>query len=476
MLTAVFPQLEKSSFTRIVRAFYRSAVYPFLIAALMAVSEVFALELPVYYIYLVLGGVGLLLCEDALCILPIACCGYMTFAFENNPGKYPETSAFANPANLIQLIFILAVAVILLAGRLIIFLNEHPKRRVPALSLGFLALGVAYLLGGVGTEKYVFAKDFPYAFAQIASLCVFYFYFYFSVDWEKVRKDYIFVVFMAIGFGMLAEIGGMYTHEGALTLENGIWTVNRGALGTGWGVYNNVGCIMAMCVPAPFYFAAKNEKWGWAFALLGCIFMLGVAFSQSRGSILFGAVVFAACVVAVLIKAKGKNRILNAVVFGALLLGVVIGFFCFRERFEALFSAFAKSGFDDSDRFNLYRGCWDNFLSSPFLGVGFQNTSGFSFYPSTFTPPRAHDTYFQLIASGGILAFVAYLFHRGQTLWLWLKKPNFEKTMAFFIIGALILTSIVDCNFFNLGPGLLYGSILAYFECCANAQGEQKKE
>lgn len=466
MLTAFFPQLEDLKFTRAVRAFFRSAVYPFLVAALMAVSEVFALELPVFYIYLLFGIVSLLLCEDALSILPIACCGYMTYAYKNNPGKFQGT-VFSKRENVIQLIVILCVAAVLIVGRLVTFLMKHPNRRVPSLSLGFLFLGIAYVLAGVGTDAYAFTKDFPYAITQILSLCTFYFYFFYAVDWESVKKSYIFTVFIAIGVGMLFEIAEMYFHEGVFSLVDGVWTVNRGALGTGWGVYNNVGCIMAMCVPAPFYFAVKNQKWGWAYTLLGCVFMVGVAFTQSRGSILFGSFVFAACVVAVLVMSKGKNRLLNLIVLGVLALGLIVGLIFMRERLFAIFSAF-REGMDDSNRFEIYRGCCENLASSPFVGVGFQNSAGYSIRVTPFTPARAHNTLFQLVASGGELALMAYIFHRIQTFRLWLKKPNFEKTMAAFIIGALLLTSIVDCNFFNLGPGLLYGSVLAYTECRAN--------
>ena len=468
MLITLFPKLEKATFTRWVRAFFRSVYYPFLIAALMALSEVFALELPVYYTYLALGILCLFFCEDTLGILPIACCGYMTFAFENNPGRFSDT-VFSKPANLLQLIFILCLAVILLVGRLLTYVIMHPNRRVPSLVFGFIVLGGAYVFAGVGSGLYDPAMAVPNGIAQIATLCFFYFYFYYTVDWESVKKSYIFVVFIAIGVGMLAEIGAMYTHEGAVTFENGLWTVNRGALGTGWGVYNNVGCVMAMCVPAPFYFAVKNEKWGWAFSLLGCLFMIGIAFTQSRGSILFGAIVFAVCVLTVLVMSKGRNRILNGVVFGAMLLGLGLGLIFFRERLGAIFSAFTKSGLDDSDRFNLYRGCWENFVTAPVFGVGFHNSAGFAFHISMFVPARAHNTFFQLIASGGIVALLAYTLHRMQTILLWLRRPNFEKTMAAFIVAALLLTSLVDCNVFNFGPGLLYGCVLAYAECRANS-------
>ncbi len=471
MLTAAFPKLGENKCTRLLRAFFRSPVYALLIAALMACAEIFAIELTVYWIYLALGCLCLLFCEDTLGLLPITCCAYMTFAYENSPHAHPGQTFFSDPAHMMQLVFIIAVAVLLLIGRLIVFVMTHPARRMPMLTVGFMALGAAYLLSGVGYEGYVAWKGLLIGALQILSLCALYFYYYFSVDWEHAKKSYIFTVFIMVGLGMLAEIGCMYLHEGAIVWKNDVWTVNRGALGTGWGVYNNVGGVMAMCVPAPFYFAAKNDKWGWAYALLGCLFMLGVAFTQSRGAILFGAVVFAACALAVLIQARGGNRIAIIVIFGVMLLSLGAGLLFFRDKLGGIFSAFTESGMDSSGRWQLYKGCWDRFKEHPFLGVGFHNlggedSGGFAHLKgSLLVPPRAHNTIFQLIATGGIVALLAYLFHRGQTVWLWLRRPTYEKTVAAFIVGALLLTSLLDCHFFNYGPGLLYGTVLAYAEC-----------
>ncbi len=493
MLIAMFPKLENTKFTQFVRAFFRSPYYPFLIAALMALSEIFALELPVYYIYLCLGVLCAFLCEDTLGILPIVCCSYMTFAYKNSPHGASDHKLFSNAANMTQLLFILAVAVVVLLARFVTFLANHPKRKAPFLAPGFLLLLIGYMLSGVGYPEYVAQNAIFYAFAQIIALSFFYFYFYYTVDWKNVGKSYIFTVFIAIGVGLLAEIGGMYTHDGVFErLDDGSWKVNRSALGTGWGVYNNVGCVMAMCIPAPFYFSVKNEKWGWAFSVLGCVFMLGVALTQSRGSILFGTVIFIACVVTVLIKAKKKNRILNAVVFGSMLLAFVIAMILFHEEAGRLFIAIGKTIKDvfnqllahdlqpdqlSSGRLGQYAECWKKFMEHPLFGVGFHNLGqgdgGFSFLENNvLLPPRAHNTFFQLAASGGIVALLVYCFHRFQTLWLWLRKPNFEKTMAAFIIGALVLTSLLDCHFFNYGPGILYGCVLAYMECCANPQNE----
>ena len=448
MLTAAFPKLGESKYIRYLCDFYRSPFYAFLIAALMAFAEIFALELAVYWIYLVLGCLCLLLADDTTGIMPIGCCGYMTFAYVNSAHLHPEGTFFSDPAHLLQLFFIVGVAAIMLIGRLVTFVMTHPRRQTPSRN--------ALIYGAL----------------QIVSLCGLYFYFYFTIDWKNTDKSYLFMLFIMIGVGLLAEIAEMYTHEGVFTRnESGIITVNRGKLGTGWGVYNNVGCMMAMCIPAPFYFAAKEEKQGWAYALLGSLFMIGVAFTQSRGSILFGAVVYAACALAVLIQAKGRNRIGIFCVFGALLLILLVGLLCFRERLGGIFSAFASSGMDSSGRLKLYKGCWEKFLERPLFGVGFHNLGGENnagyahLKDSLLIPPRAHNTIFQLLASGGIVALLAYAFHRAQTVWLWLREPSYEKTIIALIISALLLTSLLDCHFFNYGPGLLYGVALAFAEC-----------
>lgn len=63
---------------------------------------------------------------------------------------------------------------------------------------------------------------------------------------------------------------------------------------------------MAMCMPAPVYFAVKNKN-GWAYTILCTVFYLGVMVTQSRGAMLFGSVVYLGCVVVTLVGSKKKS-------------------------------------------------------------------------------------------------------------------------------------------------------------------------
>lgn len=449
MLINLFPKLEKGKAVRALRSFFRSEYYIALVALLMVVAELCSLELFVFYCYLILGGTGLLLADDALPLVPIACYSYMTISEKNNPGAHSDTTIFADPSFRAQFIVILAVAALLIVSKLIVSLFTLKRRGSPRLALGFLLLGFGYVLGGLFSDTYSFQTAF-FGFVEIASLCALYFYFYFTVDWSKTDASYILNVFLLLGFGMLFEIAGMYGLPGVL--KDGM--VYRSNMRTGWGIYNNVGCIMAMCVPAPFYFAMKKSN-GWVYTLIGSVFMAGVLASQSRGSMLFGAVVYVACLITVIISTRGKERRGQVIFLAAAAFIAALALVAMRENLPDFG--------DDNGRFKIYRDCYEDFLSSPLFGVGFYATRGYGHWVG-FIPPRAHNTVMQLLASGGLFAFLSYVFHRLQTIELLARRPSKAKTTIGFCIASLLLTSLLDCHFFNLGPGLLYGTLLVFAE------------
>lgn len=471
MLTEAFPQLQERRAVIGVRNFFRSGWFAALAALLMACSEIFGLEIFVIYAYLVFGLLIVLFADDMLGIVPMVCCGYMIFSAENNPGKFPD-SLFAQPQGQLALFYAVAVIAVMLIGRLVSMLLEREKRGVPKLTVGFLLLGVSYLLGGAFSPYYD-GRTVLMGFVQIAALCGFYFYLYYTVRWDRVPKGYLPMVISIIGVGMLAEIVGMYFGEGVIR-EDG--SINRVALYTGWGIYNNVGCVMAMCMPAPVYFAVKNKN-GWAYSILCTVFYLGVMLTQSRGAMLFGSVVYLGCVVVTLVGSKKKERLWNAVVFAVLLVAVLISAVVFRDKVKDLFASIIDQGWNDAARFATWKACWQRFLEYPGFGVGFYKTPGTLMTEDgmltefvdgtpegTFLALRAHNTFFQLISTGGTFAIVAYLVHRVQTLILCFRRPNAEKIVAALCVASLLLTSMVDCHVFNMGPGLMYSAWLVFGE------------
>lgn len=462
MLVEWFPHLSEYKFIKTLRSFYRSYAYIAVIVLLMVLSELFSLELFCFYSYLILCGAGLLLSEDALPLVPVIVCCYMTISAKNNPAAFPETSVFHQTAFRVQFTVIIAASVVLLFVRLATAIARFPRSGCPRLSVGFALLGAGYVLGGSFSGHYA-ADTALLGFVEIVSLCVFYFYFYYTVRWSETNAAYVLAVIVMLGFGMMCQVAGMYMLEGVIA--NGV--VTRHAMFTGWGTYNNVGCIMELCIAAPFYFAIKRRN-GWIYTVIGTLFLLATLASQSRAAMLCGSIIYLACVVAVLYKTKGRERLYHLVVFAALAATAVVMAFVLSDEFLHFFASVVHEGMGDNGRFQIYRDCINDFLSAPVFGVGFYATHGHREWlaniENPFLPPRAHNTYIQLLASGGIFALGCYLVHRVQTVLLVMRRPTTEKTMIALCASAILLTSLFDCHFFNFGPGLLYGVLLVFAE------------
>ena len=69
-----------------------------------------------------------------------------------------------------------------------------------------------------------------------------------------------------------------------------------------------------------------------------------------------------------------------------------------------------------------------------------------------------------MLASCGIVGMGAYLIHRLQTYRLILRNRSTEKTFIGLAVLALLICSLFDCHFFNVGPGLFYSMALAFAE------------
>ncbi len=472
MLLDSFKLAAESKFVKAINKFLYTPYYMSLIAALMAVSNLFAMEFVVFYLYLTFAIYITFLAPDCFPIMPMFCCGYMLFSAGNNPASNYGKNFLSSKENIIQFIIILVLIAILLISRLVyeIVAKKRYKQFSKALTLGFILLGASYLLAGFLSPEYSL-RTVIFGAVEIISLCFTYYYFMFTVDWSKRKGSDIALLFCAVGIGLALQIIGMYLRPEAFeALKNG--TFNRGMLISGWGIYNNVGGMMAMMIPAPFYLATtrKNQPW---WILLGCVFMIAVMLTQSRGSMLSGAGVFVLCILLTIICSKGENRRKNVMTIAILAFAALTVLACtFDILMDKVFRSFKNMDFfNSSGRWDIYKYGIDRFAENPIFGNGFYvgedviYQHGSTTLPDkAFLPPRYHNTYVQLLASGGIVSMLAYLFHRFQTLLLTFKNRNVFKMFFILPVAAVVFSSVVDCHFFNLGPGLTYGVVLVCME------------
>lgn len=456
VFTEAFPQFENTKVIRALRTYFHSVWHVFVVVLLMTVSALFALELPVYYCFAAIVLLVFFFSEDMLGAVPVVCVAPMTIAAKHSPDRFPE-AFFDDPAVLVQIFFCVAVILVVFFARLVAMLIRNPKRRAPRFTAGFLLLCASYLLGGAFSAYYS-KHSVLFGLMEAAGLCLFYFYFHFTVDWKKAPKGYIAYLLAAIGFGLVVQILSMYVQDGVV--ENGI--INRSRLFLGWAHYNYAGVITAICIPGIFYFSL-TQKHSWIFTMLATVVMCGVVLAQSRGSILFGGFIYLVCVVLTIIKTNKKERILNLVLLSIVIVTLTVVCVVYIDALKKIFSSIFAAGADDSGRKNLFVKAWNYFCANPVFGVGWGADNwkdGYSFLKFF----KAHNTVLQLLGSLGIFGFLAYVFHRVQTCLALFCHITKEKACIGLSIAVLLLTCMMDVHIFSIGPTMLYSILLAFLE------------
>ena len=445
-----------------INGFLATPVYLMLFALATALAFIFGLEL---YYYGLVVAVMIYVCvwgDDLLPLVPMFAFVYVAPSMHNNPGRSTE-SIFSGST----LYLVIAVGVVLLASIAYRVIRDRKLffRRGNKLMPGLLALCAAYLLSGIGSQGYfsVAGKNLLFAAAQCAGVLLPYWLLANGVKWEKVRKDYLPWLGVILGCLLLTEIFHIYIDEKIIRPDG---VISRGRFYAGWGMRNNIGCMMALPIPFAFSLAIHYKK-RFLGILVGGIFLMGVFMTTSRTSMIFGMMGYLGCIYLMCIHgSKGKGRFIPIfVVLGAILLGVVV----FHKQLFHMFSQALDDANEVGSRFKIYRNGLKSYLRAPVFGT--------TFYPGkkmawgwaskeirNILPDRWHNTVIQLMASCGTVGIVAYGYHRIQTVRLAMTFRSLEKQMAVLSLVILLLCSLLDCHFFNVGPTLFYSAVLAFLE------------
>ena len=454
-----------------INAFVYSKAFVIFIAILTVLSNAYALDLyyfcaiTVFAIYVALFG------KDFSPYIHMLCFCYIASSVENNPGVNANSILF--PQNSGYLLFYLAGAIILsMLARFILdpsigFKNMFKQKR--RLSVSIILLGVTYFISGILSKGYFgFAlKNFAIAGLQFAVIFVPYFILSFAVKWDSIPKDYLVFTGVIFGFAVCVELIFVYVLHGIIANPLYKW---KTLVYTGWGISNNIGALITMTIPFAFYYVCKS-RFSAIWLLVIDIMCLMVMFSLSRASILVGLFFMLVGTVLAIVKAKPRTKLLTTL--NLLLLSLLVWIFGW-AYFKTLYVSLGGMLASDS-RVELYKLGLKTFLDYPIFGNGWyslsiQSPNDFNFEWSnelsftSFFPARWHNTVIQLLVTGGVMALIAYLVHRYKTLSLCYKKRSLETLVTFFAISALLIESLLDCHFFNLGPVLFYSVALAFVE------------
>ena len=434
----------------------------------------FSMELAFYGLVVLFALCVIAFCADLSPIMPLFLLCYVTPSPSNNPGR-SEDGLFYGTSGMIVLC-LAAVVVIALVLR-ITFDDRIGWRQFfekPRMLLGgMLVLGAVYLLSGIGSKGYIedAQRNIVFALIQFASVFLLYYIFSVTVDWESFDVDSFAWAGLVPGFVVIAELVWIYL-TGDIWLEG---AVNRDAIYTGWGTYNNMGAIIVFAIPFAFYLAQKR-KHNAIYLILAAILFVGALLSCSRGGILFAVIVTLLSYVYTLIKTENKKEFGITSALLATLFAVAV--IAFREKAMLIFERVPSIAdfvdgevvFNSESRFRIYEAAFERFLRNPILGQGFY-CRDFAFDEfstverfSSFFPPRMHNTVIQILATCGAVGIIAYLYHRLQTVSLFVKRRSVGKAYIAIYMLALLGMSLLDCHFFNVGPTLFYSMALAVVE------------
>lgn len=438
---------------------------PYYILAVMVLSilaHLLSLELPVYTVFALVAIYTAVLGADLLPMTPLFLFFYISPSIRNNPGRNAD-SVFSGAAG--GYLAVLAVLIVLSLVWHVLRNRERFFGEKRTLLPGMLLLSAAYLLSGIGSEKYaaVASRNLLFALMQAASLVVPYWLLCGGVDWKQARKDYLGWVGFCGGIAVLVQVLVCYMTQNVVV--DGV--IVRKQIYTGWGMYNNMGCMLAMAIPFVFYLASRYRH-GWIGGAVGMVLLAGVVLTCSRTSTFVGAAIYALCVFLMLHYAQNRKHSMIALV-SVLVVGLA-AVVIFRNQLLRLFSGLLNMGMNPSSRDVFFQEGLKLFVQKPVFGNSFYSPGYVPWDFSTvdalseLIPPRWHSTPLQLLVSCGAVGAAAYCFHRIQTLRLLFKGHSREKTFIACSMGVLLVCSLFDCHFFNLGPTLFYSAALAFAE------------
>lgn len=455
------PNREHPTINRINR-FLASPTYIILLMLLTVVANCFSLELPVYTVFAAIAVFTCLAGSDVLPLMPLFICSYLVPSAANNPGRN-EASAFSGVGG----IYLACLAVVIALA--MIFRTVANKDRFftakPKLHRGMLVLLAGYLLSGIGSTAYPAAigRNLLFALLQGGAILIPYWLFSCGVDWKNVRKDYFAWIGFCTGGVLMCQVLWIYL-TGNVVIDG---VIQRRHIFTGWGMYNNMGLMLAMMIPYAFCLATKYRR-GWIGTVAGSAYLICVVLTCSRSSILGAVLIYVACIFLMLYHARNRRH--NTIALISVSVAILLALLLFHDQLLRLFSDLLRRGLDPSHRDEIFYEGWKLFWEKPIFGNSFYSPGYQPWAWSTvesfnsFFPPRWHNTIVQLLASCGMVGLGAYILHRIQTIRMFLGRKTKENTFIACSLLVLLGCGMFDCHFFNIGPVLFYSMALAFAE------------
>lgn len=448
---------SREGFEPSIKSFLGSRWYPPFVMLLFFLSHVFAWEVPMVLLLAVPTILGFLFAEDLRFLVPVltGCIGMISV--KHTPYLPTESDYYVTGARIPLVIIggsILAIAAAYFLWRM--------RTRAAALSqlrlrYGFIAFFAAMLLAGLFQENAL--KNVVYGLGVGASFFAIYLLFGLFHPKTKDNAEHFLYTVLCAGLLVTAELFLLYFQS----VLSGEGFPQKSDILLGWGTWTQIGAMIALCLPAPFYFAREAGRSYPLYLFAGALMTVALLLSGSRASWLYGGVVLLFALT--LLCLGGRNRKKSRIVLVAVFLACLVGLLVLLPKILAFLSAFVQFGVGDNGRFAIWGSALRSFLAAPVFGRGFFNTDivleGFP----PIMPYLYHNTPLQMLGSAGIVGLLLYLFHRFETVrHAFYKRKSALSLFLLLIPFALVIFSLTDEHMFHIYPAFFYAAALSLSE------------
>ena len=440
--------------------FCGSRFYPPFVCALVLLGYFTGLELVFGSINILFFCLSLWISDSAKHILIVA----GTFIYQISAGHAPAVPARSDYFFTGARPYIVAVLLLALIGSFIAYsirtgVYKTFNLKECALLWPMLVLAAAFLLNGIGSDKYT-VGDFLFGVAEAFAYFAFFLLFYFGFRKKDLKEidGYFCYCTLWIAAVILIQLVHLY-FTGNVFREDG--AINVYAIEIGWGVSTVIGASLAVLIPVLLY-GAMHHRQPIPYFVMAFLTVIGCFLSMSRTALGVGALFFG---ISLLIGSFfGRRKTLFQIASLLMILAMLVALIGYFDDIRQLFSMYFEKGLTSTGRLPIWKQCVDGFFEHPIFGTGF-----FGLELGEKNSHLAHNSILQMLGACGLFGIIAYLLYRIETVFLYLKRPSLFKTMLGLSAAALVVASLLDVFLFSF-VCMLYHSALLALTCILNRE------
>ena len=335
------------------------------------------------------------------------------------------------------------------------------KFRPSPMFYGICALCAAFLLNGAFTPEYTAMNAAYGLFLSAVFVCI-YLLITCNVKPDKLtyqKVAYYCCVFSAV---LAVELIVAYCTYDGLFVDG---KANRGKLFFGWGMYNTIGMLLCVCIPAWFYLAVTRKN-GFIYTFFGLANVAFAYMTMSRQSIIGAFVVGIVCIVWLLICRGGRDRLINLCIVAAVAVAAAAVIAVNLEVIKNYILDMLGNIEEGGNRLMLWKRAMEDFAKAPLFGVGFYYLKDLDagFVGLEIIPKMYHSTLFQMLGACGAAGLAAYAVHRVQTIISLFKNMSLGRIYIAITAGTLLIISLFDNHIFYIFPTFIYVGFLGFFK------------